>query len=73
MQLRGPGDSVHRRTLKIEKLLSASPSRKSALIKIHAVSTATLGDATLVFRYYFAMMCNQDSFILRVWVAEHKG
>ena len=31
IQWRGPGDSVNRWALKIEKLLSASPSRKSAL------------------------------------------
>ena len=31
IQWRGPGDSVNRRTLKSEKLLSSSPSRKSAL------------------------------------------
>ena len=32
IQWRGPGHSVNRRTLKIEKLLSSSPSRKWALI-----------------------------------------
>ena len=31
IQWRGPGDSVNRRTLKTEKLLSSPPSRKSAL------------------------------------------
>ena len=31
IQWRGPGDSVNRRTLKTEKLLSSSPSQKSAL------------------------------------------
>ena len=32
IQWRGPGHSLNRRTLKTEKLLSSSPSRKSALI-----------------------------------------
>ena len=32
IQWRGSGDSVNRRTLKTQKLLSSSPSRKSALI-----------------------------------------
>ena len=32
IQWRGPGHSVNRRTLKSEKLLSSSPSRKSALM-----------------------------------------
>ena len=31
IESRGPGHSVNRRTLKIEKLLSSSPSQKSAL------------------------------------------
>ena len=32
IQCKGPGHSVNRRTLKVEKLLSSSPSRKSALL-----------------------------------------
>ena len=39
IQWRGPGHSVNRRTLKTEKLLSSSPSRKSALSSLSPTSS----------------------------------
>ena len=55
IQWRGPGHSVNRRTLKSEKLLSSSPSRKSALndrrrtlvIRIAAITLASDSPITL--------------------------
>ena len=45
IQSRGPGHSVKRRTLKSEKLLSSSPSRKSALIVVFLMYSAASREA----------------------------
>ena len=54
IQRRGPGDSVNRRTLKTEKLLSSSPSQKSApmVVVVYAfpcITSYDLVDASDIF------------------------
>ena len=49
IQWRGPGHSVNRRSLKTEKLLSSSPSRKSALICIFGQFVHIFGEFAHIF------------------------
>ena len=48
IQWRGPGHSVNRRTLKCEKLLSSSPSQKSALNKEKGVLSKGISEESIV-------------------------
>ena len=49
IQWRAPGHSVNRRTLKTEKLLSSSPSRKLALVELSKLTQVMLSQHVLDF------------------------